>query len=148
MSLLLLWGGASVGSTPGLAFNDIPVILLPDEVAIGQEFSFYAQIIQDTGPQTLSEAAQYTIYGFDANGVRSAVVATTPMTEVGTSNLWKGTWTPSAAGVYQLVVAMNHTSVHALSMPITVRSKFDPIGLAVDDVMVSRMGNEDVLGTA
>lgn len=149
MSLLLLFGGASgvVSFTP-LTFGDTAVILMPDEVAVGQECSIYAQIVQDSGPQTLDEPAQLAIYGFDANGVRSAVKALGQMSQVGSADLWVGTWTPTEAGVYEVVIAMKHTSVHSIAMPLTVRSKFDPIGLALDDVLVSRMDGESPLGTA
>jgi hypothetical protein len=45
-------------------------------------------------------------------------------------------------------VAMNHASVHAIARSITVRPQFDPIGFALDEVLVSRTGDDDLLGTA
>lgn len=147
--MLLMLGGASgtVSFTP-LTFGDTAVILMPDEVAVGQPVNVYAQIVDSSGPVTLAEPAQWAVYGFDVNGVRSELVPVAQMTQVGSADLWVGTWTPSASGTYEVVVAMNDPPVYSIARALTVRPKFDPIGLAVDDVLVSRTGDDDVLGTA
>ncbi len=147
--MLLMLGGASgtVSFTP-IAFGNTLAILMPDEVATGAATTIYAEVIDSSGSVTPDEALQLSIYGFDSGGTRTEVQAVEQMSVV-SGNLYALTWTPADSGTYEIVVAANvggtaYPAVRAL----TARPKFDPIGLAVDDVLVSRTGDDDVLGTA
>lgn len=149
MSLLLLWGGASgtVSFTP-IAFGNTLAILMPDEVATGAATTVYAEVIDSSGSVTPDEALQLSIYGFDSGGTRTVVQAVAQMSVV-SGNLYALTWTPTTSGTYEVVVAAKvGGTAYPAARALTVRPKFDPIGLAVDDVLVSRTGDDDVLGTA
>ena len=150
MSLLLLFGGASgVVSVTPIAFGTTLAILMPDECPVGQAVNVYTEAFDDVGTKVLDEAAQIYVWGFTTAGVRTVEYALTAMTQVGASNLWtSGGWTPTVAGTYEVVVvAKTAGTAYPVTRAITVRPQFDPIGLAVDDVLVSRMGNDATLGT-
>jgi len=153
MSLLLLFSGASgtVSVTP-LSFGAYACILAPDEIAVGVPCTLYFQIVDSTGVLALDQAAQWKVWGFDSSGVRTAVTATAYMTQVGSADLWQATWTPAAKGTYEIQmfgeINPGTPTTYATSRSLTVRPKFDPIGFAVDEVLVSRTGDDEVLGTA
>ena len=150
MSLLLLWGGAS-GAPPSftpIAFGNTLAVLLPDEIAAGLSCTFYAEVIDSSGAVAPDAPLQVTINGFTSGGARTNVVATAEMTFV-SGQLYSYTWTPSVTGVYEVIVAAKvGGTAYPVARPLTVRTKFDPIGFAIDEVLVSRMDGESALGTA
>lgn len=150
MSLLLLFGGAPSGAvvvTP-IAHGNVCALLIPDEVAAGVQFTVYMEVADSSGPVALDSAAQYVVYGYSAAGVRSEAQPLAYMTQVGSANLWAGTWTPTTPGVYEIkVIGLVAATAFFAVAPVTVRPKFDPIGLAIDDVFVSRMDDDELLGT-
>lgn len=149
MSLLLLFAGSSTGVvtlTP-IAHGAFASIVMPDEIPAGVETSIYMEVHDSTGPLAQDQAPQLTVYTFLSDGTRSPILATMEMTQVGSSNLWGGVWTPNNAGVYEVkVVGLVSATAYLATASATVRSKFDPIGLAIDDVLVSRMDADQVLG--
>ena len=149
MSLLLLLGGASAGSITPIDPGTVCAILLADEVAVGQETNIYMQVIDGSGPVALDGPPQASVWGYTSAGVRTPEQGLAYMSQVGSQDLWTITWTPSGAGTFQVVCTGEiGGTAYSCASPVTARPRFDPIGLAVDDVLVSRTGDDQVLGTA
>jgi hypothetical protein len=143
--LLLLAGGGTTVITP-IGFGTAMSILMPDEVPVGQQVDVYAHAFDSSGLVAFDAASQLFVWGFSALGVRSPMQPPCTMTQIG--DLWTCAWTPTTAGTYEVAVAAVISGVdYVVTRALTVRPQFDPIGLAVDEVLVSRMGNDDVLGT-
>ena len=150
MSLLLLFaGGSGAASVTPIAFGKTLALLMPDESGIGQVVNIYAEAFDNTGTYALDEAAQIYINGFTTGGVRTSIVGPVVMSQVAASNLWTYAWTPAAQGTYEVVVVVKQATVaYPVVRALTIRPTFDPISFALDDVLVSRMGNDATLGTA
>lgn len=136
MSLLLLFGGG--GGAPPISTGNILAIVTPDEIGTGTTVRVWAEGIDNSGNVPLDASPQITIWSLNNSGVRTTDVSLVAMTGVGEAYYYD--WTPTSEGTYVIQVAGEIAAASVFSAePVSVRPKFDPIALAVDDVLVSRM---------
>lgn len=147
MTLLVLFAGASGTTTfTPLPFGPEAAILVPDEVAAGVDFTILMEVRDETGVLAQDERPQLAIYAHDLTGAPFAMKANAQMLATGDPDVYKITHNITTRGVYSVVVRGKVAGqVYSATAPLTVRSKFDPIGLAIDDVLVSRMDGESPL---
>lgn len=134
-------GTLAVGTpviTRGTAFDGSVVAwipFIPDEVAIGQPFSLKVVFAAADGTRPALDAAPLARV-FDATD--AVVAGPTSMTAAGDG--WTLTYTPTGQGPQALEVrALLSGVTQFYTHGFTVRPQFDPIALALSDVLVSRM---------
>lgn len=134
-------GTLAVGTpviTRGTAFDGSVVAwipFIPDEVAIGQLFSLKVVFAAADGTRPALDAAPLARV-FDATD--AVVAGPTSMTAAGDG--WTLTYTPTGQGPQALEVrALLSGVTQFYTHGFTVRPQFDPIALALSDVLVSRM---------
>lgn len=115
-------------------------VAAPDETATGAICTVYAQFIDDIGTTHAFDAApRIRLWRVTAAGAVADVSAGT-MTQVGSTNTWSYDWTPTVSASYTAFVFGTFSSANSeRSFNVSVRPKFDPVGLALDDVLVARM---------
>lgn len=138
MSLLLLISGtAGVAVTP-LAVDEEIFIILPDEVPAGTPTRVWAELSDSVGANAPTSDMQIRIFRLDDTGTRQNEVNTRWMTSLGEA--WYYDWTPSQVGTFSVTAACHDGGKHLFKhAAVSVRSKFDPIALALDGILVSRM---------
>lgn len=137
MSLLLLLGGAAAGTVTPLTVDHELFLVVPDEIAAGVATRVWAEMSDNSGAATPTSDVQLRIFALDANGVRQSVVPLTNMIALGEAYYYD--WTPSSSGVHVITVAAHDGGKHLFKQgQTTVRARFDPVALALHDVLVTR----------
>lgn len=143
-SFLLLQDGSylllqdSSGSVTPITAGPTIAIVIPDEVATGAAVRVWAEGCDNAGTVALDAASQITIWSLSTSGSRTTETVTTTMTASGEAYYFD--WTPSADGTYLIQVAGKISTVaYFVTSSVSARPKFDPIALAVHDVLAARM---------
>jgi hypothetical protein len=137
MSLLLLFGGVGGGTVTPLTTDNELFLLIPDEIGAGVPSRIWAEMSDNTAASTPTSDVQLRIFSLDASGNRSQAVPLRNMDPLGEAYYYD--WTPSQSGVYIVTAATHDGGKHLFTQThVTVRSRFDPIALALHDTLVSR----------
>ena len=137
MSLLLLLGGAGVTSVTPLATDGELLIFVPDEVASGTTIRLWAELSDNTAAYAPSSDIQIRIIHLDDSGNRVSEMTLRKMTSMGEA--YYTDWTPSHAGTFLITVAAHDGGKHLFEHEtVSVRSRFDPVALALHDTVVAR----------
>lgn len=138
--LLLLFGGSTSGIPAPPVTGKVLAVTLPDEVAAGVPATIYCEVVNSAGNFVLTASPQVSIWAVHS-GVRVVVQPAAVMTQVvGGGAVWSYTWSVPPKGTFEVAIAAEITpDVYFAVVPITVRPQFDPIALAVDGILVSRM---------
>jgi hypothetical protein len=138
MSLLLLFGGTADLLITPIATDNILSVLTPDEVATGVPIRIWCEWVSNTGADSLDSVPQIRVFGLADDGSRIGEVGLHYMTSAGEGYYYD--WTPSSVGHFLVTVAGLASGVAVFaSAQVTARPKFDPVALALSDVLVSRM---------
>ena len=137
MSLLLLFAGG--GTFVPIVSDPQLVIITPDEVATGVEFSLWIGYVDNTGtPGTVDDGPHVAVYKGEADGTLTAELGLAAASALGDG--FVRDWTPSESGTYLVTAAADaDAAIHAAMTHISARPKFDPIALALYEQLVSRM---------
>lgn len=146
MSLLLLLHGAGTAAFTPITFGNIPVLVMPDEVPVGTDCTVGFEVTDSTGRKTLDGPAQWRVYATDESGARQTVIATALMSMFGSDDFWTGSFTPPKNGVYE-VIAVGEVggTAYVASGSLTARAKFDPIIIATEGELGTRMDRDPLL---
>lgn len=137
MSLLLLLGGAGQTSITPLATDGELFLFVPDEVASGSTIRLWAELSDNTGAYAPSSVPQIRIIRLDDSGTRHSEMTLRYMT--GAGEAYYTDWTPSQAGTFVVTVAAHDGGKHLFAhQPVSSRSRFDPVALALHDTLVAR----------
>ena len=137
--LLVLTGDSGGGGPTPVASGTVMAIVIPDETATGAACRIWAEAADNTGNIVLDANPQITIWSLDDNGSRTTNVATTTMTSSAGEAFYYD-WTPADSGEYIVQVAGEVSAASVFNaVAVSVRSKFDPIALALHDVLAARM---------
>ena len=114
-------------------------IHVPDEVPIGAPLTINAECIVGGLAVPFDSLPSLRVYHLD-NGVQVTDLPLGPMTQYGVNPSYFRDWTPSGPGTFMVEVLgiQAAQSIEELQ-PVTVRPKFDPIAIALSDILVSRM---------
>lgn len=116
------------------------VVNAVDEQGTGVATTIYAQFKNQDGTSIAFDSTP-TIRIWSVNSATGAdvvEVAETNMTLLG-SNTYSYAWTPSADGAYSIAVEGTYGGTAQItSANVTARPKFDPIALALSDILVAR----------
>lgn len=138
MSLLLLFAGTSSGTVSPLAVDNEIFIIVPDECAAGTPVRVWAEMSDNTGANVPTTDLQMRIFYLNGSGVRTTEVPLSWMNSLGEA--WYYDWTPSQSGTFAITAACHDGGKHLFKQAnVSVRPKFDPVALALDGILVSRM---------
>lgn len=115
-------------------------ITLPDEVPVGRAATITVEYLQSGTRLTLDAAPSIRIYSLSGAGAQSQELALTTMSQYSGQQAWSAAWTPSAEGTYLVEVRAEYLASGIQGAErVSARPQFDPIALAVGDLLVSRM---------
>lgn len=131
------------GFAPVYTGNQTVAIHVPDEFPpnvqqqIKVEYLVFGAAVPFDPP-----GPQIQIYHLDAAGNQVIDVAFVLMTQFGANPSYFFNWTPTVKGVYMIdVIGFYLAQQVMLAIATTVRDKFDPIAIALEDAFVSRNGD-------
>ena len=137
MSLLVLFAGTSSGTVTPLAVDNELFLIMPDEISAGVPTRVWAEMSDNVSASTPTADVQMRIFSLSGSGVRNTAVPLTNMQPLGEAYYYD--WTPASSGVFVVTVATHDGGKHLFKQShITVRPRFDPVALALHDVLVSR----------
>ena len=137
MSLLLLFAGTSSGTVTPLAVDNELFLIMPDEISAGVPTRVWAEMSDNVSASTPTTDVQMRIFSLSGSGVRNTAVPLTNMQPLGEAYYYD--WTPASSGVFVVTVATHDGGKHLFKQShITVRPRFDPVALALHDVLVTR----------
>ena len=137
MSLLVLFAGTSSGTVTPLAVDNELFLIMPDEISAGVSTRVWAEMSDNVSASTPTTDVQMRIFSLSGSGVRNTAVPLTNMQPLGEAYYYD--WTPASSGVFVVTVATHDGGKHLFKQShITVRPRFDPVALALHDVLVTR----------
>jgi hypothetical protein len=138
VSLLLLLGGAGITTVTPLSTDGELLLFVPDEVASGATIRLWAELSDNVAAYAPTTDIQIRIIRLDSSGIRQSELPLQYMTAQGEG--YYTDWTPTQSGTFVITVAAHDGGKHLFEhQTISARPKFDPVALALSDVLVSRM---------